>query len=477
MVESDLVVLGAGPAGVGAALAASRHGLRVALIDEAPVAGGQIYKAPPSSFTVDDRRALGAEHQRGARLRDELAGSDVETYFGRTVWLVSRGFVLEAVGPGGLESFRSKSLILATGTFERVIPFPGWTLPGVIGLGAATLLLKSQQMLPGRRTVVAGAGPLLLAVAAGVLKGGGELVAVVDLNGPADALRVAPRLMGRPDLAFQGMGWMARIRGAGVPALSRHAVTEVRGEDRVREVRVTPVDSEWKPLPDQETRVFETDVLAVGHGLVPATEVSRLLGVDHEYRADEGGWVATHDELFRTSLPGLYVAGDVAGIAGAKAAALRGELAGLAAAYDLGKVSRDDWARAMSTPRRRLRRAERFGSAMSQLMKLRPGLVGTITGDTVVCRCEDVPRGEIDDALDNGALELNQLKAWTRCGMGPCQGRMCGEAVASLLAARVGNRDQVGQWTGRAPLRPVLMEILTGEFRYEEIPLPPPPPR
>ena len=173
MVESDLVVLGAGPAGVGAALAASRHGLRVALIDDAPVAGGQVYKAPPSSFTVDDRRALGAEHQRGARLRDELAGSDVETYFGRTVWLVSRGFALEAVGPGGLESFRSKSLILATGTFERVIPFPGWTLPGVIGLGAATLLLKSQQMLPGRRTVVAGAGPLLLAVAAGVLKGGG----------------------------------------------------------------------------------------------------------------------------------------------------------------------------------------------------------------------------------------------------------------------------------------------------------------
>ena len=176
-------------------------------------------------------------------------------------------------------------------------------------------------------------------------------MAVVDLNGAADALRVAPRLMGRPDLALQGMGWMARIRGAGVPALSRHAVTEVRGEDRVREVRVTPVDGEWKPLPDRKTRVFETDVLAGGHGLVPATEVSRLLGVDPEYRADDGGWVATHDELFRTSLPGLYVAGDVAGIAGAKAAALRGELAGLAAAMPgVARASSVDGDRVLTPP-------------------------------------------------------------------------------------------------------------------------------
>ncbi len=475
MHRSDVIVLGAGPAGVRAALAARRYGLRVALVDESPVAGGQIYKALPASFTVKKR--LGPEYEQGARLRDELAASDVETFFGRTVWLVSDGFTLEAVGPEGLESFGARSLILATGTHERVIPFPGWTLPGVIGLGAATLLLKSQQMLPGRRTVVAGAGPLLLAVAVKVLESGGELAAVIDLNGTADVLRLAPNLIGRPDLAYQGLGWMAKIRAAGVPFLARHTVIEAKGAEQVREVHVRPVDREWRPLADRETRVFETDMLCIGHGLVPATEVSRLLGADHEYRPADGGWVPSHDALFRTSLPGLYVAGDGAGIAGAKAAELRGEMAGLAAAHDLGKLPREELDRVTVTLKRRLGRAERFGVGMSQLMRLRSGLLLTITAETIVCRCEDVSRQEIDEALDEGASDLNQLKAWTRCGMGPCQGRMCGEAVASLLARQTGGREQLGQWTSRAPLRPVPMEILTANYRYEEIPLPTPLPR
>ena len=473
MHRSDVIVLGAGPAGVRAALTARRYGLRVALIDDAPAAGGQIFKAPPASFTT--KASLGPDHASGARLRDALSASGVETFFGRTAWLVSEGFSVEAVGPNGLESFGAPRSILATGTHERILPFPGWTLPGVIGLGAATLLLKSQQMLPGRRTVVAGAGPLLLAVAAKVLESGGELVAVVDLNGTTDVLRLTPYLIGRPDLAYQGVRWIARIRASGVPVLSRHAVVEAKGEERVREVQVRSVDREWRPL--STPRTFEADMLCVGHGLVPAVEATRLLGADHVYRPAEGGWVPSHDALFRTSIAGLYVAGDGAGIAGARAAELRGELAGLAAAHDHGKLPRDELERVAAPVRRRLGRAERLGLAMNRLMRCRPGLLSIIDEDTIVCRCEDVPRKEIEEAIDDGAHDLNQVKAWTRCGMGPCQGRMCGEAVAALLARRAGGRERLGQWTARAPLRPVPVEIFTGDYRYEEIPLPAPPPR
>ena len=475
MHRSDVIVLGAGPAGVSAALAASQCGLRVCLVDEAPLAGGQIYKALPSSFKA--KKTLGLDFEQGSSLREALDSSDVETFFGRTVWLVRDGFTLEVVGPEELESFEAKSLILATGTHERIIPFPGWTLPGVIGLGAATLLLKSQQILPGRRTIVAGAGPLLLAVAVKVLESGGELVAVVDLNSAADVLRLAPSLMGRPDLAFQGISWMARIHAAGVPFLSRHTIVAAKGAEQVREVHVQPVDQEWKLLHDRKAQVFEADALCVGHGLVPVTEVSRLLGVDHEYRPDLGGWVASHDEFFRTSLSMLYVTGDGAGIAGARAAQLRGKMAGLVAAHDIGKLSREDFYRVTSKLKGQLRRAERFGQAMSQLMRFRPGLLSTITAETIMCRCEDVCRDEIEEALNEGACDLNQLKAWTRCGMGPCQGRMCGEAVASLLASRIGGREQLGQWTSRAPLRPIPMDILTADYCYEAIPLPKPLPR
>jgi bacterioferritin-associated ferredoxin len=182
--------------------------------------------------------------------------------------------------------------------------------------------------------------------------------------------------------------------------------------------------------------------------------------------------VAACDDAGRTSVPGLCVAGDGGGIRGVTAAVARGRLAGLAAAHGQGRLDRDGFEREAATVRRRLRRAERFGQASARLMALRPGQVPSIPEETVVCRCEDVTRAEIGAAIAAGAVEVNQLKAWTRCGMGPCQGRMCGEAVASLLAAARGSREAVGFWTGRAPLRPVPLDDLLGEYDYADIPLP-----
>ncbi len=469
----DLLVIGGGPAGVEAALAAASRGLAVTLVDEAHAAGGQVYRAPPDGVVP---ASPPPDRQAGDALRARLSASPVNAVFDHAVWSVSPGFRVDALGPDGPRAWTARAVIAATGAQERVVPFPGWTLPGVIGLAGATVLLKSQSMLPGRRTLVAGCGPLLLAVGAAILKAGGEVAAVVDLSSRGDWLAQLPALLGRPALAFQGAAWVARLAAAGVPLLSRAGIRRVdRGPAGRLEVIVGPVDSDRRPLPGGD-RHFAVDALAVGHGLAPAADVTRLLRADHLFDAARGGWHPRVDADFRTSHPLLYAVGDGAGLAGTAAAGLDGRLAGLAAARDLGVLPNADHARATVSPRREAARARRFGGAMASLMALRPGQIDGIPPDAIVCRCEDVTRAEIDAAASEGATSANQMKAWTRCGMGPCQGRICGDMVGALVAKAAGATTPPARFTGRSPFRPLPLDQLVGDVDYAAIVLPPPAP-
>ena len=225
---------------------------------------------------------------------------------------------------------------------------------------------------------------------------------------------------------------------------------------------------------------IDGDALCIGHGLAPATEVPRLLRAECAFDRARGGWRPETDVFGRTSVAGLYVAGDGAGILGGQAALLAGRTVGAAIAADLcgtvpaARASWSGW------------RARRFGAAMTGLTATKSAVAAAIPAETIVCRCEDVTRAEIDAGYDAGAREINQLKHFTRCGMGPCQGRICGEAVAELLALRLAadgavadvdaGRRRAGQWTGRTPLRPVPLAALVGEFSYDDIPVPEPAP-
>ncbi len=467
----QLLILGAGPAGMGAALTSTACGLDVVIVDSAPAAGGQIYRAMPRGFAAVPESAPDSERLEGDDLRRRLAECPARLVPGHQVWSVGSDFRVDAVGPDGPRTWRPQALVAATGTTERVVPFPGWTLPGVIGLAAATILLKSQMMLPGARTVVAGCGPLLAAVAHSIVKRGGEVAAVVDLAGRSDWLSCLPRLASRPRDLLKGASWLARLRAAGVPVLHRHGVREARETAEGLEVMVGPVDRARRPTADGH-RVLRADCLTVGHGLVPATEVTRLLGAAHRFEAAAGGWVPQLDADQRTTRAKLYAAGDGAGIAGAAAALLSGQIAGASAALDLGAIDSARYRQKTASLRRRLAGARQFGGAMAGLMALAPGQAEAVGRDTVVCRCEDVTRAEVEAALDRGAAEVNQLKSWTRCGMGPCQGRMCGDTVAALVAARVGGRGAAGIWTPRIPFRPVNLKALTGDYDYADIPIP-----
>ena len=463
----DVAVLGGGPAGMAAATEAAQGGACVVLLEESPAPGGQVYRATPPSFQVPQD----ADRRVGDALRAALAASSAEIRTGCRVWglgggpLVPEGqahapFSLSALGADGVPfTLQARALILCCGTHERIIPFPGWTLPGVIGLAAATILLKAQGILPGRRVVVAGAGPLLYAVAAKILAGGGSVAAVVDAATQGEWLHALPALTARPDLLTQGVVWRAKLLAARVPVLTGAQVTAAEGDTVLSHVRVGD-------------RVFEADALCVGHGLVPATEASRTYRARHAHRPEDGGWVPVLDAAQRTSVPFLYAAGDGAGVRGAAAAPAAGRLAARTALQDLGfkisTASKEDAA---------LRRARHTGAAMARMMALRPAMIKAIPRETIICRCEGVTRAAIEDAAAAGAGTVNQLKHFTRCGMGPCQGRMCGEAAGALLAAARGvSVADIGFTTGRIPLRPVPMEAILGDFDYADIPVPAPAP-
>jgi thioredoxin reductase/bacterioferritin-associated ferredoxin len=473
MMQYDAIVIGAGPAGAAAALTCSELGLSTLLLDEQDAAGGQIWRAP----SVGAAQAGGSDSAEGAALRRRLADSRVVCRFGRRVWLVEPAFIVHSTVDDALEQAAAPAVIVANGAIERHWPVAGWTLPGVFGLAAATVLLKSFRVLPGKRVVVAGAGPLLPLVAHLILKAGGSIAAVVDAN-PARAWIAKPAaLLSRPDLLARGTWWRASMALRGVPWLFRHAIRRIEGTSDVAGVTVSAVDHDWAPAPAENERRIACDAVCMGFGLTPATEITRLLGAQHGYDAARGGWCPTLDQNQATTLPGLYACGDGAGVLGAAAAPARGELAALGVTRYLGRLTDAEFERRTARPRRRLARAAKFGRAMTMLTVPPAGAAAAIDRDAIVCRCELLSRATLDLAIAEGAVTLNELKATTRCGMGPCGGRICEEAAAHIIAARTGKRRaDLQPATARPPLRPLPLAALGPELDYADLPLPEPAP-
>ncbi|MEO8751536.1 MAG: FAD/NAD(P)-binding oxidoreductase, partial [Casimicrobiaceae bacterium] len=287
--QYDVAILGAGPAGAAAAIEAATLGLRVVIIDEQTAAGGQVYRVAPGVMLSR------SDHDRtdGDRLRADLAASSVEHCFAHRVWHIERAqdqWLVHALGPMGPRTIGATALIVATGAQERHVPFAGWERSGVMGLAAATVQLKAQRVLPGRNVIVAGTGPLLLVVAKAIVEGGGRVVAVVDARSRGAWFTPLAGLLSRPDLVARGFGWVRTLRAQGVPLLHGHRLMAVEGDAPALRATVVRVERDGRPAANSRTTEFACDAVCCGYGLMPATDVTRLLGATHAFDPERGGW-------------------------------------------------------------------------------------------------------------------------------------------------------------------------------------------
>ena len=437
-----LAVIGAGPAGLAAALAAAARGSRVTLIDAGARAGGQFYRQPAEELGARRPRALHHQWRTWERLRDglatQIAAGRVVHLTAHHVWCVERlddspGFVVHALhGPAQDEpaAVRASGVILATGGYERVLPFAGWTLPGVITAGGAQAMLKGGLVLQGRTAVVAGTGPLLLPVAAGLAAAGADVAALVESAGPKDVARRAGVLSAHPAKLVEGAGYLAELVGHRVRLMAGHTVVEAHGDGALEAVTVAALDRDGRVEPGSG-QLIPCDTLAVGHGLLPHTDLAETLGCRIGGAAATSSLAVAVDDEQRTDVTGVWAAGETTGVGGAALSLAEGHIAGCSAAARI--AGREPDPRTWAAAAKSRTRTREFVAALDAVFVPRAPWTEQVTDDTVVCRCEEVPASAIREAVTElGATDARTVKLLTRAGMGWCQGRMCGPAVAGL---------------------------------------------
>jgi NADPH-dependent 2,4-dienoyl-CoA reductase/sulfur reductase-like enzyme len=459
MSARPVVIVGAGPAGMAAALAAAESGLRPLVVDENPRPGGQIYRQPPAALPGPRPPA----HRGASLLRRWQQHQDrIEFLAGAVAWGVFPPRRLAVARGDAGQLIEAEHLVRAPGAYEYLPPFPGWTLPGVLTPGGAQALVKAMHVLPGRRALLAGTGPFLLAVAAELHRAGMQVAGMVELAPAREAAAALPGLLAHPGLLCEGLGYLVRLRRAGIPVYRGHVLVEARGRGEVREAVIAPCDGEGYP-DRSRARAIPVDTICAGYGFVPRTRLAQLAGCRLRFAEALGGWVPEVGEDFQTGVPGVWAAGDGAGVAGALVAEVQGRLVGLAVARRLGALAPRAFAAARRPLARRLARLTRFRASLDRLHRLRPGLVGLAETNTLVCRCEELTRAEVEAGVAAGGTDLRTLKVMTRLGMGPCQGLMCWPAAARLLAARTGKSvEAIGPLSARPPVAPISLGALAG---------------
>lgn len=460
------VIVGAGPAGIRAAQTLAAHGLRPIVLDEAMRAGGQIYRRPPENFRRSKRTLYGFEAGRANALHqtfDALAAQTAQVaqiaqidYRPQSLaWNVQPGLidVLDYQRQSS-SSLPWQDIIVATGATDRVLPFPGWTTPGVYTLGGAQVALKFQGCAIGRRVVLAGTGPLLYLVAYQYAKAGAEVVAVLDSASLADQIAAMPAMLKLPALLAKGLYYVGWLRTHGVMLKNNVRLAGVEGGQRVQAVTWRTHDDGAAMDNTRNSGRIECDALAFGYALRSETQLADLLGCRFSFHALQRAHLPVCDAAGRSSVPGVYLAGDGAGIMGADAAEWAGERAALALLQDRGMTV--DAARAAALEQR-LQRTAAFRQGLERAFPFPQNWARQTGDDVIVCRCENITASELRRSVaDTGTAEMNRLKALTRVGMGRCQGRMCGLAAAEILAHAAGIPiAQVGRLRGQAPIKPI----------------------
>lgn len=463
-ISTDVLVVGGGPAGLAAARVAAAAGLDVLVVDERRKPGGQYFKQPAEGFRIDESR-VDAQFAEGMRLLRAAREAGAKIVSNATVWGAFAPDVIAAVIEGRTQLIRARRLILATGAYERAVPVPGWTTPGVMTTGAAQTFLRAYQVAPGRRILIAGNGPLNLQVAHELTRAGAEVVALVEtaaapfLSAPGAVLSMA---LTAPGLLAAGLRQTLGLRLQGVRMMYRHALVGVEGNDRVTRASVAKIDATGRTVAGTR-QSFDVDAVCVNYGFLPQNELARALGCAFHFDPRTATFAAQRNDDGRSSLHGVFIVGDAGGMRGARVALAQGALAGAAVAADLGRGPVD-----IAQWQQELRTHQRFQDALWQLFTAPPLITQLADPATLICRCEEVARGTIEDRLDRQARTFGTIKRTTRLGMGHCQGRYCSTLCADLLRERTGSESSADDFFApRAPAKPVALAQLAGDAGAE----------
>jgi NADPH-dependent 2,4-dienoyl-CoA reductase/sulfur reductase-like enzyme len=452
-----VIVIGAGPAGVRAAQKLVQAGLRPVVIDEGRRDGGQIYRRQPEGFKRSYEALYGTEAERAMRLHQDFDAlkAHVDYVPDTLVWNIEPNAVHVVQGTKHRKISFDK-LIICSGATDRLMPVPGWHHAGAYSLGGAQVALKSQGCAIGSRVVMMGSGPLLYLVASQYVKAGATVAAVLDTSTLMQRVRALPLLLAIPSTLKKGIGLMSVLKRAGVPVHRGITPVAIDGtpEHGVQGVRVT--------LADGSQFEVKCDAVALGYHLRSETQLADLAGCEFRFDQDLQQWIPSADEDGRSSIKDVYVAGDGARVRGADAAEFAGRLAASAALTDLGLAADASETQAL---RSKLSRFTRFAAGLRAAFPWPSRFAASLPDETIVCRCEAITAGELRRVVNEmGAKEANRAKAFSRVGMGRCQGRFCAHAGAEVIAAEARvPLEAVGRLRGQAPVKPLPMSLASQE--------------
>ncbi|HSU05087.1 MAG TPA: NAD(P)/FAD-dependent oxidoreductase [Acetobacteraceae bacterium] len=458
----ELAIIGGGPAGMAAAITAAALGVDTILLDEQRSPGGQIYRNI-EQISSAELQILGDEYRRGVELAGEFRASPALYRPQCIVWQTSPDGRIGITGPDGARMLLADRILLATGAMERPVAVPGWTMPGVMGVGAVQALLKASGVVPDFPVVIAGSGPLIYLVAVQLARAGctvAALLVTTPMSRIADALKELPRMLLAGRDLVKGIGWMNEVRRLSIPTSNGVSGIRIEGAGQA--------DAVSYEINGTRKRISAGLVL-LHEGVIPNVQLSLSTRCRHVWDQAQACWRPETDEWGATSEARIAVAGDGAGIHGAAAAEALGRIAALDAAYRFGRIDQSERDRRAVPERAELARHDRLRRLLDRVFQPVPGMLTPGDADTIVCRCEEVTMGMLRDAVRVGGEDPNRAKLLTRCGMGPCQGRMCGPTVAAVIARETGrNMAEVGTYRIRIPVRPVPLAALADLVGEEE---------
>ena len=440
-----VVIVGAGPAGIRAAQTLVAHGVRPVLLDEAARGGGQIYRRQPVNFKRSPVKLYGFEARKASALHQTIDALREQLDYrpDTLVWNAEDG-ALDTLHEGRAARVEFSRVIVATGATDRILPVPGWTLPGVYSLGAAQIALKYQGCAIGERVVFAGSGPLLYLVAYQYAKAGAKVVAVLDSSPFSAQARALPGLLAQPSTLAKGIYYRAWLTAHGIPVHQGATLQHIEGEHRVQALK-------WSDTKGEHS--LDCDAVAFAHGLRSETQLADLLGCDFAWNPLNRAWLPQRDSAGRSSVAQVYLAGDGVGIMGADAAEMAGERAALALLEDIGYLIPPQRAAELEHA---LRRIGDFRQGLERAFTFPEHWAAEVADDVMICRCEEVCAGDIREVVREGHWEINRVKAHCRVGMGRCQGRMCGTAAAEIIACESRRAlPDIGRLRAQAPIKPL----------------------